>query len=488
MKTFKIITAFILPFVLHAQSISFNDYFNNQTMRIDYFHIGDAVTEIVTIDFIYQYGTWAGSTKNLIDNFNNGAYYHKIYDLNSGKLIYSKGFDSYFKEYQTTKVAVNGVKRSFHESAIIPYPKNKIRFAIEKRDKQNLLNEIFSTEIDPADLYIIKDPVKDKSVKVIKSFNSGNPHNKVDIVIIGDGYTIKEEKKFEKDLKRFTNVLLSNEPYKTYKDRFNIYGVFKASEESGIDEPGANVYKNTVLNTTYYSMGSERYILTEDNKSLRDLASHVPYDAIYIMVNASRYGGGGLYNTYCTFVADNQFCDYLFLHEFGHSFAGLADEYYTSETAYNDMYPAGLEPVEPNITRLLDRNNLKWKHLVSEGIEMPTPWEKEEYDKTDYAWQKIRREMNRNIAELKRNKKPLEKVKAAQDEYDRKDKVRSEEVDKYLKSSKFVGKVGAFEGAGYNAKGMYRSMLDCIMFTKGAKPFCKVCEEHVANVIMHYAE
>jgi hypothetical protein len=488
MKTLRILFIMIFPFLLNAQTVGFNDYFNDQTMRIDYFHIGDAVAEIVTIDFVYQYGTWAGSTKNLIDNFNNGAYYHKIYDLNSGKLIYSKGFDSYFKEYQTTEVAVNGVKRSFHESAIIPYPKNKIRFTIEKRDKQNLLNEIFSAEIDPADLYIVKDPVINKSVKVIKSSISGNPHNKVDIVIVGDGYTIKEEKKFEKDLKRFTNVLLSNEPYKTYKDRFNIYGVFKASEESGIDEPGANVYKNTVINTTYYSMGSERYILTEDNKSLRNLASHVPYDAIYIMVNGSRYGGGGLYNTYCTFVADNQFCDYLFLHEFGHSFAGLADEYYTSETAYNDMYPAGLEPVEPNITRLLDMNNLKWKHLVTEGIEIPTPWEKEEYDKTDYAWQKIRREMNKNIAELKRNKESTEKIKAAQDEYDKKDKARSEEVDKYLNGSKFIGKVGAFEGAGYNAKGMYRSMLDCIMFTKGAKPFCKVCEEHVARVIKHYSE
>jgi hypothetical protein len=488
MKTLKIIVAFLFPFLLNAQSVSFNDYFNDQTMRIDYFHIGDAATEIVTIDFVYQYGTWAGSTKNLIDNFNNGAYYHKIYDLSSGKLIYSKGFDSYFKEYQTTEDAVNGVKRSFHESAIIPYSKNKIKFVIEKRDRQNILNEIFSTEIDPEDLYIIKDPVKDKSVKVINSYISGNPHKKVDVVIIGDGYTIKEQKKFERDLKRFTNVLLNNQPYKTYKDKFNVYGVYKASEDSGIDEPGANVYKNTVLNTTYYSMGSERYILTEDNKSLRHLTSHVPYDAIYIMVNASRYGGGGLYNTYCTFVADNQFCDYLFLHEFGHSFAGLADEYYTSETAYNDMYPAGLEPVEPNITRLLDKDNLKWKHLITPEIEIPTPWEKEEYDKTDYAWQKIRREMNKNIAELKRNKEPIGKVKAAQEEYDKKDKARSGEVDKYLKASKFIGKVGAFEGAGYNAKGMYRSMLDCLMFTKGAKPFCKVCEEHVAKVIMHYAE
>ncbi|NMB80964.1 MAG: peptidase M64 [Ignavibacteria bacterium] len=488
MKAAKIILLFVIPFICFGQPVNFKDYFNDQTMRIDYFHIGDATTEIVTIDFIYQYGTWAGSTKNLIDNFNNGAYYHKIYDLATGKLIYSKGFDSYFKEYQTTDEASKGIKRTFQESAIIPYPKNKIKFVLEKRDRRNILNEVFSTEIDPADLYIIKNPVKDKSVQVVKSHISGNPHNKVDVVIIGDGYAASEYKKFDKDVKRFTKVLLNQEPYKTHKDKFNIYGIFKASEDSGIDESGANIYKNTVLNTTYYAMGSERYILTEDNKSLRNIASHVPYDAIFIMINGSRYGGGGLYNTYCTFVADNQFCDYLFLHEFGHSFAGLADEYYTSETAYNDMYPEGIEPVEPNITRLYEKDNLKWKSVVTTGIEIPTPWEKEDYDKADYAWQKIRREMNKNIAELKRNREPERKIAEAQTEYDTKDKARSEEVDKYLKASKFIGMVGAFEGAGYNAKGMYRSMLDCIMFTKGAKPFCKVCEEHISKVIMHYAE
>lgn len=488
MKTIQILIILLFPFLINAQTVNFNEYFEDQTMRIDYFHIGDSVTEIITIDFIYKYGIWAGSTKNLIDNFNNGAYYHKIYDLNSGRLIYSKGFDSYFKEYQTTGEAVNGIQRSFHESAIIPFPKNKIKFVIEKRDKRNQLNQIFSTIINPADLYIIKDPIADAGVRTINSHKSGDPHSKVDVVIIGDGYTAGESEKFDRDLKRFTDVLLSHEPFKKQKDKFNVYGIFKASAESGIDEPGANVYKKTVLNTTYYAMGSERYILTEDNRALRDIAAHVPYDAIYIMVNGSRYGGGGLYNTYCTFVADNQFCNYLFLHEFGHSFAGLADEYYTSETAYNDMYPEGIEPVEPNITRLYNRNNLKWKNFITPGIEIPTPWEKEEYDRTDYAWQTIRKQMNSSIAKMKRENVQESIIKAAQDEYDAKDKARSREVDEYLKSSKFVGKIGAFEGAGYNAKGMYRSMLDCIMFTKGAKPFCKVCEEHIDKVIMHYAD
>lgn len=482
------VISFPLLSIIHAQPISFNDHFINQTMRIDYLHIGDATSELVTVDHIYQYGIWAGSLKNLIDEFNNGAYYYKVYDSVSSKLIFSRGFDSYFKEYQTSDGALRGIKRTYHESAIIPFPKNKIKFVLEKRDKQNNLNEVFSTEIDPADLYIIKDAVKDKTVKIYKNHFSGDSHTKVDVVILSDGYTASEQKKFEKDLKRFTNVFLSQEPYKSQKDKFNIYGVFKASEESGIDEPGANIYKNTTLGTTFYSLGSERYVLTEDNKTMRDLAAHVPYDAIYIMCNSARYGGGGIYNFYCTFTSDNQFSNYIFLHEFGHSFGGLADEYYTSDVAYNEFYPQGQEPVEPNITRLLDENNLKWKNLITPGIEIPTPWEKGNYDKMDYAWQKERREMNKHIAELKRNKTPQEEIDAAQNEYNIRDKSHSDEVDKYLMNSRYWNKVGAFEGAGYSAKGMYRSTLDCLMFSKGTKPFCNVCKEHVEKVIKHFAE
>ena len=471
-----------------AQSVQFNEHFVDQTMRIDYFHIGDATTEIVTVDHIYQYGMWAGCTKNLIDNFNNGAYYYKVYDAASGKLIYSIGFDSYFKEYQTSDEASKGIKHTYHESAIIPFPKNKIRFALEKRDKQNKLNEVFSSEIDPADLYIIKDNVKDKAAKVYKSHFSGDPHSKVDVVILADGYSAKDQKKFEKDLKRYTNILISQEPFKKNKNRINIYGVFKASEDSGIDEPGANIYKNTTLSTTFYSLGSERYVLTEDNKSMRDLAAQVPYDAIYIMCNSPRYGGGGIYNFYCTFVSDNQFSPYIFLHEFGHSFGGLADEYYTSDVAYNEFYTAGLEPVEPNITRALDPKNVKWKESLSEGIAVPTLWEKENYDKMDLTWQKERRELNKKIAELKRNRVSQKDIDAVQNEYNMKDKLHSDEVDQYLMKSKYWNKVGVFEGAGYSSNGMYRSMLDCLMFSKGTKPFCRVCEEHVAKVINHFSE
>jgi hypothetical protein len=283
-------------------------------------------------------------------------------------------------------------------------------------------------------------------------------------------------------------VFFKLEPYKTYKDRFNIYGVFEPSLESGCDEPSHGSFKSTALNSSFDALGSERYLLTEDNKSLRDIAAHVPYDALFIMVNHKRYGGGGIYNLYCTFTTDNQWYEYLMLHEFGHSFAGLADEYYTSDVAYNEFYPKGVEPTEPNITALLDPENLKWKALATPGIEIPTPWEKEDFDKMDNAYQKVRREINEKIAKMKREKAPQTEIAKVEEESERLSRENGERVDEYLQKSKFWGKVGAFEGAGYSAKGLYRPMVDCLMFTKGAKPFCKVCEQAVLRVIEHYSE
>jgi hypothetical protein len=474
---------------VYSQDLSiFNKYFEDGTMRIDYYHIGDSESEIFTIDHIYKQGIWAGSRLNLLDNFNNGAYYYKIYDLESGKLIYSKGFDSYFKEYQTSGDARKGIKRSYHESALIPYPKNKVRLSIEKRDDKNKLNEIYSVKVDPAEIMIIKDNVIDNTVTVTRSLYNGDPHKKVDVVIVAEGYTEQEREQYSIDLKRFTDILTKYEPYKSLKESFNVYGIFKPSEESGVDEPRAGLFKNTTLNATFNSLGSERYLLTEDNKTLRDLSSHVPYDAIYIMVNHKRYGGGGIYNWSCTFTTGNQFNEYLFVHEFGHSFAGLADEYYTSSTAYNDFYKPSLEPVEPNVTALLDPENIKWKHLLTSGIELPTEWEKDEFDSTDYAWQSLRRKMNNRTAELKRTSAPKEEIEKAESDYAQKDKERAEEADSFLRNNDNYGKVGAFEGAGYLPKGLYRPMIDCIMFSKGNKPFCDVCESAISKVIKHYTE
>jgi len=470
-----------------ASPVDFDTYFVDRTMRIDYFHGGDAKEEFITLDRLYDQGIWAGSQKNLLDPFKLGRYCLKVYDAASGELIFSRGFDSYFGEYKTTDWALRGIKRTYHESALIPYPKSKIIFTVELRNRENILQPVFRAEIDPADIFISRESLVG-GVKVFQVLKSGDPHEKVDIAFIAEGYTAAEEKKFLADLKRFTEVFFSLEPYKGRPDLFNLSGVFRPSAESGCDEPSHGSYKNTAVGASFDSLGSERYVLTEDNKSLCNIAAHVPYDALVVMVNHGRYGGGGIYNLFCTFTTDNQWYEYLFLHEFGHSFGGLADEYYTSAVAYDEFYPKGVEPLEPNITALLDPKNLKWKDLVTPGIEIPTPWEKEEFDRMDTAYQKVRQEIDARIAAMKRAGAPQADVERLEQESEKLSREQANKVDEYLRRSKFWGMIGALEGAGYSAQELYRPAVDCLMFTKGAKPFCKVCEAAVRRVIKFYTE
>jgi len=466
---------------------SFDAWFVDKTMRIDYFHTGHAAQETFALDQVYDQGLWAGSRAHLLDPFNLGRYTVKVYDEATGTLIFSRGFDSYFGEYKTSDAGVKGVPRTYHESALLPYPKKPVRFTIETRDRQNVAKQVFSRSIDPAAMTVIRERLI-PGVKVVEAVRSGEPRRKVDVAILAEGYTAEEEAKFEADLARFVGVFFKLEPYASQRDQFNIHGVFKPSAESGCDEPSHGSFRSTVLNSTFDSLGSERYLLTEDNKSLRDIAAHVPYDALYIMVNHKRYGGGGIYNFYCTFTTDNQWYEYLFLHEFGHSFTGLADEYYTSDVAYNEFYPAGVEPAEPNITALLDPAKPKWKGLLSPGVGVPTLWEKAAFDDMDNAYQNVRREVNGRIARMKREGAAAAEIARAEEGSEQLSREHADKVDAFLKASEFWGRVGVFEGAGYAAKGLYRPQLDCLMFTKGTKPFCRVCEAAVLRTILYYTD
>ncbi len=466
---------------------AFDDWFVDKTMRVDYFHAGNSAEETVALDQVFDQGIWAGSRTHLVDPFNLGRYLVKVYDAAGGTLIFSKGFDSYFGEYKTSDQALQGVRRTYHESALLPYPRKPVRFTVEAKDRQNTYKALFSQVIDPAATTVIRERLV-PGVEVFEVVKSGEPRRKVDVAIVAEGYTAEEEGKLKADLDRFAAVFFKLEPYRSHRDKFNLYGVFKPSPESGCDEPSHGSFKATALGATFDSLGSERYLLTEDNKSLRDIAAHVPYDALYIMVNHKRYGGGGIYNLYCTFTTDNQWYEYLFLHEFGHSFTGLADEYYTSEVAYNEFYPRGVEPAEPNITALLEPGRLKWKNLTSSGIEVPTRWEKADFDAMDNAYQKIRGEINAKIAKLKREGAAAAEVARIEEESERLSREHADKVDAFLRASKYRGKVGAFEGAGYAAQGLYRSQLDCLMFTKGTKPYCKVCEAAVVRTILYYTD
>ncbi len=470
-----------------VQPVAFDDVFVDATLRVDTYHTGNAAGETVTLDRVLRQGSWAGSLRHLTDRFGVGRYLATVTDPVTGVLLFSKGYDSYFGEYRTTAAAEKGAQRTFQESVLIPCPKKPVRFAIAVRQRDGALREIFATDIDPNSTSVVQAPL-DAGVTVVQVAHTGDPHVKVDIAVLAEGYTAAQEGKFRADLARFVKLFFSQEPYASHKGSFNIAGVFKPSQESGASEPSWGVHRNTTLGATFDSLGSERYLLTEENRRLRDLAAHVPYDALFVMVNSPRYGGGGIYNLYCTFTADNQWSNYVFLHEFGHSFGGLADEYYTSSVAYNDFYPKGVEPDAPNITALLDPANLKWKALVTPGTPIPTPWEKADFDTMDLAYQKVRETLNGKIAAAKRAGAPRAEVEKMQEESERLSREHAVKVDAYLAKSRFVGQVGAFEGAGYASVGLYRPMLDCIMFSKGAKPFCTVCQQALLRVIEHYAD
>ncbi len=473
--------------VLADETVAYEDYFTDATLRIDYFHSGDSSEEFITIDQMYRQPKWAGAGGGLIDELNYGRYCVKVYDVASNRLIYSRGFCCIFGEYKTTDPARKGVKGTYHQSALIPFPKRDVLFVLERRDRLNVSHPLFVRKIDPASADIIKKS-PDEREKVFIALKTGKPGEKVDLVFVAEGYTEREYDKFTKDVERFTDVLFAAEPFKSHKYDFNVAGVFRASAERGVDEPTKGLFRNTAVSASYNALDLPRYLLVDDEKAMRDIAGRVPYDAIIVMANTARYGGGGIYNSYCIFTADNSRSESIFLHEFGHSFANLADEYYSAAVAYDEFFPRGVEPLESNITSLLDPENIKWKDLLSPGIEVPTPWGQEEIES-------LRRRKEDGAGKIKAR---IEKLNAKGRSADRLDRLRKRlaeagsKIDEEIKQvkaeyrEKYKDKIGAFEGAGYTAKGLYRSQIKVGFFSNSQ--YNPVSRRAVERVIGHYID
>ena len=417
---------FILSVSLCAQ-IKFDDYFEYKSLRIDYFHTGNINDDSYSIDELKEEPYWGGSKKNLLDKFDYGKYKVEVYDSESKKIIFSKNYSTLFGEWQTTEEAKNTYK-TFSETVVIPYPKKDVEVKFYTRDKKNILHDKFTYKISPQNYFISKE--RHLSFKTFDVSVAGSSDKKVDIVIIPEGYTAAEMGRFKEDCAKFAGYLFNATPFKENKDKFNIRGVEAPSLESGTDIPKNNEWKKTILNTNFYTFDVERYLMTTDNKAVRDVAANAPYDQIYIIVNSEKYGGGSIFNHYSIGTNQNPYAEYVFVHEFGHGFAGLADEYYTSEVAYENMYPMDVEPIEPNLTTLVNFDK-KWKDLVSKDAPVPTPDE-----------------------------------------------------DKY----KVKNVVGAFEGGGYVAKGVYRPSFDCTMKSKSVNNFCPVCKRAIEEMIRFYSE
>jgi hypothetical protein len=440
-----------------------------KTMRVDYFHTGNATEEIFSIDQIYiEPLPWPGNPHKKVDQTNLGKYFFEVRDRESRQVLYSRGFNTIYGEWETTDEA-KSINRTFSESFRFPAPEHAVEIVLKKRDSKNQFEQIWKLDIDPKDMFINRASFNSPA-PVIELERNGSPEEKVDFLILGDGYTKDELEKFEKDARRMLEKLFATSPFKERRKDFNIWAICPPSAESGISRPSLGIYRDSPLNASYDAFGSERYVLTYDNQGLRKVAQFAPYEFVEILANSRTYGGGGIFNLYGTVSVDSAQAGYIFVHEFGHHFAGLADEYYTSPVAYT-LDPNRIEPWEPNVTTLQNPTEIKWKQLLTPGVEIPTPWNKKEYDDRLREYQKRR-------TTLRAEKKSEEQMEQLFRE------LREFEIQ-FFAAEPNKNKVGAFEGADYQATGFYRPQLDCIMFTR-SPDFCTVCRAAINRIIDLY--
>jgi hypothetical protein len=422
MRTFALLL-FAGFFAIAEGQSTFDKYFTDKVLRFDYMLAGNSTRTAVFPVGMKEEPFFGGSKIQLTDPFNYGNLKYEVFDAAGNTLIYSRGFSTLYQEWQTTAEA-KVMERSFYEVATMPYPKNKVRFVISMRERNGSFSKLYETVIDPENYFIRKE--KPVNVQFTKICYAGDPATNVDLAFIAEGYTASEMGKFRDDVKKMADILLAEPPYNDYQNKFNIYAIEAVSAESGTDIPGERSYVNTALNSSFYTFDTDRYLTTQDIKSVNDYAAVVPHDNIIVLINSTKYGGGGVYNYYSGTTVGHAYSDKVFIHEFGHGFAGLADEYYSSDVAYDEFYPLNVEPWEPNITTRVNFDS-KWKNLVAKDIPVPTPAE-----------------------------------------------------DKYKNVT------GLFEGGGYSAKGVFRPEMDCRMKSNSPKGYCSVCRQAVKKMIEFY--
>lgn len=424
LHSLTLIVALFTSGIVTAQTIDYDTYFTPERMRIDLIFAGDCDQQEVFLSGLKKEFAWSGPKKELLDPFRYGEYYLEV--ISGEKVIFSRGFCSLFQEWRTTEEAKR-TKKAFTLSQTIPFPKSTIKVSIYERSKKSGLFEIMNTfTIDPNHKSVNCE--KENNFEVATIHHSGDPAEKVDLLFIAEGYTAEQMDKFIEDVNRFTKALFETEPYAQRKDDFNVRAVKSISEDSGTDIPHQDIWRNTVVGSTFYTFDIDRYLTAPDQTRISSIASNAHYDALYVIVNTDKYGGGGIYNFYGLSMSGGRSVSEVFVHEFGHSFAGLADEYYSSEVAYEDYYNLTLEPWEPNITTLVDFNK-KWRDLLGAQIPIPTP------DKAEYK-----------------------------------------------------DVLGVFEGGGYMTKGIYRPAVNCRMKSNNAPGFCEACQRAISQMIDYYTK
>lgn len=401
-----------------AQGLDFS-----RTLRVDYAFSGTDKTADISLIEMQETGPWAGRRANMDTLLLKGNGRITMRTVSSDEVLYVNSFSTLFQEWQTTEDATK-VSRSFENVFLLPMPAEKARITVELSDVKGNVTASLTHEVNPADI-LIRPVGKVSPYRYLH--RSGSAGEAIDVVIVAEGYRRNEMGRFRKDAREAMDALWSHEPFGSMKDCFNIIAVESASEDTGVSIPKKGEWKNTAVMSSYDTFYMDRYLTTTKVRRLHDLLAGIPYEHIIILANTDNYGGGGIYNAYTLTTAHHSQFRPVVVHEFGHSFGGLADEYYYDDMFVQYYYP-GIEPWERNVTTLADFDS-KWKDMVTlEGIQKG--------DCTEHD--------------------PLA--------------------------------VGLYEGAGYQSRGVYRANPDCRMKTNACAHFCPVCQEALRQVILYHLE
>jgi hypothetical protein len=331
----------------------------------------------------------------------------------------------------------------------------------------NVFEDVFETSLsqisENLSKIIFPESLKEDVVEIMRN---GSDINKLNILVLGDGYTTSEKKKFIEDSRTFKKLLFSVSPYKERMQDFNVLSLFTPSQESGITDPSKGIYRHTVFESSYNSLGIDRYLLPRNVRAVYEYSSRVPWDTQVILCNSDKFGGGGLYGKFSCFASRSKKIKYLAIHEFAHSFAGLADEYYTAPVTYESRTNSYMDPWEPNISRLDERGDVKWSSLIDASTPVPTPWGKKTYEGLMKKYEELR-----EIALIENGDLSQEISRVAI------------EAKQYLENQAYFEKIGAFEGAQYKSRGLYRPGTTCVMFNRETDHFCQVCQNAISSTI-----
>ena len=410
------------------QAQNFSDYFENRTLRTDYLFTGNADQQEVCLDELTEMPGWAGRRHRLDELPLAGNGEITMTDKASGKVIYRTSFSSLFQEWLGEEEATR-VKKGYENSFLLPFPKQPAIVTVSLKNALQEVSASLTHEVRPDDI-LIHSRGYGKVTPHRYLHRSGSAENCIDVAILAEGYTQSEMDLFYRDAEATCQALFEHAPFDKLKNRFNIVAVESVSEDSGVSVPHQGVWKSTAMSSNFSTFYSDRYLTTSRVKSIHNWLSGIPYEHIIILANTDTYGGGGIYNSYTLTTAHHPAFKPVVVHEFGHSFGGLADEYFYSDEP-SPLYPYHLEPWEQNISTLVDFES-KWKDMVPAGTPVPTP------------------------------------VKTSGDE--------------------IYTAVGVYEGAGYTSKGIYRPVTNCRMKTNEAPGFCPVCQRALERMILFYTE